>query len=317
MKNMPAPSDRVGRVGSSNAAQIHAIGLRGFINEADKELLALIKGEKESKEFSTDSMKLGLYLEDKVYECLLKKFPDATSNPYYESKRLSAKYGFRIGCHIDYEVESMKRWIEQKSVKYETSEAEDSYRCQLAYETMMLRDKFGKEGRLLLSHYNTEHWADEFDPMRLSISDITPISSWVNHNISVIKKGFQIIKEALIDFVYEPKQDIALESPSLPAHIQDKICKIKEMAEAIKEYENLFDEFKGGLYEMMSAQGVKSIKLLDLGLSFTAVAPTTSTSFDSKAFKNSHPKLYNKFQKVSDKKGYLKMSSKTNNNNQN
>lgn len=314
--NQPTTSERVGRLGSANAAQCYNIGLRGSISESDHELLALLKGLKESKDFTNASMQLGNQLEDMIFDCLKQQYPNAVSNPYYKSKKLSSKYGFDIGGHIDYEILTSPKdihWIENKAFKNmdNIKEVEERVRLQLAWHWMLLlemKKELKLEPTLMLSYYDTTDWDGVFDAENLNITKVDTLG--FDTIIKTIKKGLKIISEALPTFEYSPKEEMALESTALPMAIQGYFTKLRNIQELLKEAEKEEKEFKQKMYAMMEQNNIKKIDLIDLNFSLTRVLPTVSTGFDKKSLQKEHPKIYEKFVTSTPKEGYLKLTFK-------
>lgn len=100
---------------------------------------------------------------------------------------------------------------------------------------------------------------------------------------------------------------------SIGTEIDTALVKINELAprlvEAkafIKEVEAKEKELKVFLYEEMTKGNIK--KLETPLLTITRVLPSKSTRFDSKAFKEEHPDLYEEYQTESERKGYVRIN---------
>lgn len=65
---------------------------------------------------------------------------------------------------------------------------------------------------------------------------------------------------------------------------------------------------KDKLYQLMMDHKVKSFETDRCTI--TLVLPTESTSIDTKALRESHPRIAKRFEKVTPKKGYTKVSMK-------
>jgi len=74
-------------------------------------------GKDEKRQFSTKATDFGNQIETHICSIVLQKYPKAKSNPFYQSEKLSEKYGFAVFNHIDFEVETDRKliWIECKS----------------------------------------------------------------------------------------------------------------------------------------------------------------------------------------------------------
>lgn len=74
----------------------------------------------------------------------------------------------------------------------------------------------------------------------------------------------------------------------------------------LKEIEHQEKELKDYLYEQMEENNIK--KMSTPLLNVTRVLPSTSTRFDSKAFKEEHPDLHEQYLKENQRKGYVKIT---------
>lgn len=83
---------------------------------------------------------------------------------------------------------------------------------------------------------------------------------------------------------------------------------IVQMKKQLKEFENTEKELKNELYQRMEENNIK--KMDTPLLTITRVLPSTSKKFDSKAFQKDHEDLYQKYQKETQRKGYVKLSAK-------
>lgn len=100
--------------------------------------------------------------------------------------------------------------------------------------------------------------------------------------------------------------DIAKAYGNLPmqfASVENEVARIEKQ---VKELQDRQKTLKEGLYSLMEEAGVKSWTGSKVKL--TRVLPTTKTSFDSKAFKESHPDLFKEFSKESTSAGSLRIT---------
>ena len=117
----------------------------------------------------------------------------------------------------------------------------------------------------------------------------------------------QVIKAYLASEVIAPKP-IEYSSPEEAA-----LAKISEQEEAIIELKQMLDyheakkqESLNLLKEKMEREGIK--KLETPRLLVTLVADSTSSTFDSKRFKEEHPDLAEEYMKQTTRKGYVKIT---------
>lgn len=303
---------RIGGLGSSDAHMVYRIGERGFLSDSDKFRIAVMLGLEETKIFSTEATRLGTEIENRIFEALKHINPNYVSNPKYISKTLSERYGFSIFNHIDFELEweNYIYWKENKAVLEEDIEkVKQKYIYQLAWHFMLLKEKakmLNKVPYLSLLKYDTKDFDinEPLDPHKLIPIDINYKD--VLPYICIIEEGLRIIKEAIPNFEYV-KKDV-FDASCLPQVQIDYMNEIAERLSIIQKNELEIEEFKTKMYDLMTANDIKSIK--NDAFNMTVVAPTTSVSFDSKKFKEDNPKMYEKYKKVREKKGFLKITLK-------
>ena len=308
---------RIGGLGSSDAPMVYRIGLRGEISEADKYRIAVLLGLKESKIFSTEATRLGTEIENRIFDFLKLSNPDYISNPKYESKELSKKYGFSIFNHIDYELEEEKTitWFENKAVlETELDKIFNKYVTQLAWHFMLLKEKakkLNKDYYLYLTKFDTNGFNIE-DPIDVNRLDFLPVNyKDVLPYILILENGLQIIKDAIPTFEYiEPE---TIDANCLPQVQVDYMNEIAERLNIIEQHKLEVEEFKTKMYELMQENNIKSVK--NEFFTMTVVNETTTMSFDSKRLQKEKPDIYKKYQKKGKKKGFLKITLKDNNNN--
>ena len=303
---------RIGGLGSSDAPMVYRIGERGFLSDSDKLRIAVMLGLEETKIFSTEATRLGTEIENRIFEALKLINPNYVSNPKYVSKTLSERYGFSIFNHIDFELEGDKcvYWSENKAVIEEDIEkVKQKYIYQLAWHFMLLKEKatmLNKDHYLSLLKYDTNDFYinEPLDPQKLIPLDINYKD--VLPYICIIEEGLRIIKEAIPNFEYVKKDE--LDASCLPQVQIDYMNEIAERLSIIQKNELEIEEFKTKMYDLMTANDIKSIK--NDAFNMTVVPPTTSVSFDSKKFKEDNPEMYEKYKKVIEKKGFLKITLK-------
>lgn len=94
------------------------------------------------------------------------------------------------------------------------------------------------------------------------------------------------------------ENDIAI----LDIETSNKIAEFEKQVKTIKEQE---EQLKQKILEEMENKGILQIKTDNLTISY--VAPTIRETFDSKKFKEEHPRQYDKYIKVSDVKSSIRI----------
>lgn len=83
---------------------------------------------------------------------------------------------------------------------------------------------------------------------------------------------------------------------------------IKKIQKTKIQLNKMEDELKSQFQEVMEANNIKSFKLEDLHFGATYVAPTTSTTLDSKRLKTEKPDIYEEYSKETQRKAYIKFN---------
>lgn len=317
---------RIGGLGSSDAAFVVRIGKRGTIEEADKFRLAVMLGIEETNIFSSRQTDLGNIIEERIFNFVQSKYPNAQSNPKYISKTLSQKYGFDILNHIDFQIitDNALIQVEHKSTIKSLAESYEQYKEQLYWHYLLGLEYANELGlskyELRLSQYNTNEIDDINDFIinqskyyNFVLADEKSFKNGQDNNLKeYILKGLQIISDCIVtnreefERTYVKKETI--DANTLPEKQLELITSMAKIVSDIESKNKELDAFKEKMYEVMKANNIKSIK--NEYFTMTVVHETTSTTFDSKAFENDRPKMYKKYLKTSNKKGYLKINVK-------
>ena len=91
--------------------------------------------------------------------------------------------------------------------------------------------------------------------------------------------------------------------PSVFAKVEEEVARLEVAVKAAKSRQ---EELRKGLYDLMEQNNVKSFTGSRVKL--TRVLPTESKTFDSKAFKEDHPDLYEQYCKKAQKAGSLRIT---------
>lgn len=293
---------RVGGLGSSDAKMVVGIAERGTLNYSDKERIAVMLGLAEKRQITSKAIELGNIIEDAVFEVFKTQFGEnIASNPRYTMDIDTISY--RVSNHIDFEVSTPTEliWVEHKSTIHGIGRAQEDYKHQLAWHTMLGQDKAqaeGKKFRLMLSHYDTNGFDGTFVASKLSIVDVAPNY----HLIDKICKGLLIINEQIPTFEWQENEGI-LHASSLPAEINDKCEMMADHLRKIKEMTEQVDQFKTRMCELMVANNVKSI--VTDAFTITLVEQSVSTTFDKSKFAKEHPDMVAQYEKKQTRKPYV------------
>lgn len=89
---------------------------------------------------------------------------------------------------------------------------------------------------------------------------------------------------------------------------KELISNIKKFQKAKVALNQIENELKENFKEVMESNGIKKWISPDGSFTVTYVAPTTSTTLDSKKIKEELPEIYQAYSKTSNKSGYVKLS---------
>lgn len=297
---------RFGGLGSSDAAMVYNIGKNGTISESQRQRIAIMLGLDEQKPFKTNATDYGSFIEDCIYQELLKQYPNAVSNPFYKSDILSEKYGFSIFNHIDFEVETEKvlYWFECKAVNEDIETTKRKYIRQLHWHSVLGTEKakiIGKKFNLILLHYKTEDKNSDFDAEKITYDNCD-----IHFEQGVISRGLQIISDEIKNFNYLPSDELS--AYNLPIQVQDVLSEIYIQMREIETAEKKIEDFKAKILSLMQDNNVKSID--NELFRFTVVPESVSMQFDSKKFQIENEQLAEKYKKEQKRKSYLKITIK-------
>ena len=318
---------RIGCLGASDGkmlAQIDTLG--GNVPQSAYKRMAIVKGLIPNEEIPSNTlMKAGDYAEYRIYnDIMLKRDSRFQSNPRWESKKLSRKF-CKLIAHPDFvleDVENKTLYVyECKATKFSIAETRNNYKAQLFIQHSLAREVasdlgIGWKVKMYLVHYDMndveiqEDGEFEFDESRVSFEEIRFINKVFN-----IGYAMDVVDNFLSTFDFYSENEI-VESNLLPEKVQNQFKQVAMVLQEIKRKEKLVDDFKAKLYDFLSSKGIKGVQ--GDGFSFTVVNPTTQVSFDGKKFiedyTQEHPtkakRLKAKYSKTVNKKGYVKVSVK-------
>lgn len=299
-------SSRKGFVGGSDGNMLARIARNGCVQKADHERLAIVKGLWERGNITTVPMRYGDYIENQVYNMLLKENPNWKNNLRYESKKYK-RDNVGLLVHIDFSLQDdeMKtlRWVECKATTLDTDKTINDYYPQLWIEANLgleMANELGYDFEFSVIHYPVSEMPkcdDEF-----TFNDALPVERHIvfPSDIFNIKKAMDIINDFLPTMTEFYRDDI--EYDYLPEPVKKEFTAIGEVMKEIKRRESEVDTFKAKMYAFLVEKDIKSIKCPDFTIS--RVDESISIQFDSKKYKADHPRLYKKYTKEVKKKGY-------------
>ena len=89
---------------------------------------------------------------------------------------------------------------------------------------------------------------------------------------------------------------------------KELISNIKKFQKAKVALNQIENELKENFKEVMEENGIKKWTSPDGSFTVTYVAPTTSTTLDSKKIREELPEIYSAYSKTSTRAGYVKLS---------
>lgn len=320
-------STRTGCLGSSDARMLAQVDALGVVPQSAYKRLAICKGLVETDNVSNRAMEYGDYVENQIFEHLSHSDERYQSNPCWVSERYSRK---NVKCidHIDITLADEEKQIiyawEVKASRYPAEQVRQDYKAQLYHHALFAKEQAAKRGKkwrskVFLVHYDTNgvdlDLPFEFDSRRMTIKEVKFIKPVFN-----MQRAMDIVDDYLENLDFYSENEI-IPANLLPEKVQEQFMHIADVMRHIKEQEAQVDAFRQKLYEFMVEKGIKSVSGDDY--SFTAVAPSQSVSFDAKAFMADYEQKYprkakwarERFKKITDKKGFLKVTIKNNNTN--
>ena len=223
--------------------------------------------------------------------------------------------GFELKSHIDFLLEDSKEFVvvEAKSVQSEIEEAYPSWVSQVQFQLHLLKQNTAKPVRAFIIALNINTgWFKVFD-----IAYNEPLAKLSLANAKKLIEALQSknepqASEQLYCGVCPHKATCPLLNKGSEALSGDAVMLARRLVElnsaksaAVKAY----DEAKAEFEELMRGLSLTKVKVDENFISLTK--DSQSIGFDTKAFESADKALYDelfvKFQKVSNRKGYLKI----------
>lgn len=319
---------RKGCLGGSDAKLLQQVALWGKVPQSAYKRLAVCKGLIEQENITTKVMEYGDFIEQSIFEHLYDVDERYQSNPCLVSKKYSTKE-VKIIDHVDFLLQDDENKVlnlyECKASKYSTTQVRNIYECQL-YHHYLLGSELARElgnyrVNVFLCHYDTSDvdldapWV--FDPNKISVRQVR----FNNKRVFDMAKAVSIVSDFLADFneYYEGDE---IDAAYLPEKVKNEFDAITNVLKEIKEREQKVNDFKDKLYSFLQEKGIKSIK--SDAFNITLVNPSESVSVDYKKLFEQEieakhrvkaKRLKEKYKKSTQKKGFLTIKLKDNNNN--
>lgn len=284
---------RKGGFGSSDAAIILKLSEGEELNKTDRMRIAEMLGLREHKEFHSWKIDRGNEYEQYAFQAMQMVYPNAVSNPYYNSEEKSKKYGFNIFNHIDMEVESEKDliWFEMKTSSIEVADVIHKYSPQLAWHWMLLDEKakaLGKKPKLMLLFHPM--YAD-FDINLLQKISIERIPN----NFDA---GFERMQELLKDFTWDESKEVLEDMPDELVFLISEFLDKREKAQKTKK---AMDDAQKDLMEAMEKyclpKEINSIPIGDKKITYISGSTRFEESIQYHRLKEELPDVYKKYLK--------------------
>lgn len=231
---------------------------------------------------------------------------------FEEAVALDVAKGFR--ANVDgYDFESNKL-IEIKTHGDTLRMEEYEMQCQFYMHV------FGLKDMVLLTYErekdeknDMEFFNKRFKASRLNTYEIKYDVDFINRMLASINK-FTSVAQKFID-----SDGTLTREEVLSLMIDDIVTKeiiaqtnalyvLEQELNELKDKEKQYNEMKKAMLAKMEEHGVYSLETDNYKFSY--VAPSTSSTFDSAKFKKENPETVEKYQKTSNRKGYIRVSSK-------
>lgn len=166
---------RLGGLGSSDAKMVASVGRNKALTKTATDRISVMMGMKEKKQFTEATA--GVIISTEVFKHLKRIYPDLVSNPRYTSEPLTAKYGFSVFTHIDFELSTDDRliWMECKATTESLDKTKQTYKDHLVALDAVKgesRRLLGVTPELWLVHYDT-NTTGYFNPSAMTIQPLS------------------------------------------------------------------------------------------------------------------------------------------------
>ena len=290
---------RVGGFGGSDAKIFASIAKKGLENIGQTSLrrIAVAMGLVEYQAIpQTEAMAKGHEFEDRLeltYACL----PE-TMQLERETKLELGEYwftpkDFKIFAHADFYIKSEKKVLEAKyieNIDTTTFEVAEKYKYQLQWYYLL-----GAESVTLVRGYGEEMQVEEMEIV-VDNAIINELIAGIVELDKAISNGWQ--PTLLTDYSEE----------DIPEDVANSLTKINSLQREVDTLQKEIDTEKEYIKFWMETSNAKN--LVNPYISVAYVAPSVSTAFDSKKFKEENSDLFARYQKEQKKAGFIKIKLK-------
>ena len=290
---------RVGGFGGSDAKIFASIAKKGLENIGQTYLrrIAVAMGLVEYQAIpQTEAMAKGHEFEDRLeltYACLpetmqLERETKLELGEYWFSPK-----DFKIFAHADFYIKSEKKVLEAKyieNIDTTTFEVAEKYKYQLQWYYLL-----GAESVTLVRGYGEEMQVEEMEIV-VDNAIINELIAGIVELDKAISNGWQ--PTLLTDYSEE----------DIPEDVANSLTKINSLQREVDTLQKEIDTEKEYIKFWMETSNAKN--LVNPYISVAYVAPSVSTAFDSKKFKEEQPDLFARYQKEQKKAGFIKIKLK-------
>ena len=292
-------TSRVGGFGGSDAKIFASIAKKGLENIGQTYLrrIAVAMGLQEYVPVpQTEAMAKGHEFEDRL-ELNYSALPE-TMQPEREVKLELGEYwfspkNFKVFAHADFYIKSEKKVLEAKfieDINTTTFEVAEKYKYQLQWYYLL-----GADSVTLVRGYGEEMQVEE---MEIVVDNVI-----INEFIAGIVELDKAISNG-----WQPAILSEYAEDDIPEDVEKSLTKISELQREVDKIQKEIDAEKENIKFWMETSEAKT--LVSSTISVTYVAPSVSTAFDSKKFKEENPDLFAKYQKEQKKSGFIKIKLK-------
>lgn len=290
---------RVGGFGGSDAKIFASIAKKGLENIGQTYLrrIAVAMGLQEYQATpQTEAMAKGHEFEDRL-ELTYSVLPEEMQ-PEREVKLELGEYWFspktfKVFAHADFYLKNEKKVLEAKFIEdasTTTFEVAEKYKYQLQWYYLL-----GADSVTLVRGYGEEMQVEEMEIVVDNVI-INELIAGICDLEKAISNGWQ--PTILSDYSGE----------DIPEDVEHSLIKINSLQREVDKLQKEIDTEKENIKFWMETSEAKT--LVSSTISVTYVAPSVSTAFDSKKFKEENPDLFAKYQKEQKKAGFIKIKLK-------
>ena len=292
-------STRIGGFGGSDAKIFASIAKKGLENIGQTYLrrIAVAMGLQEYQAIpQNEAMAKGHEFEDRL-DLTYSVLPE-TMKPEREVNLELGEYwfspkNFKIFAHADFYLKNENKVLEAKFIEdadTTTFEVAEKYKYQLQWYYLL-----GADAVTLVRGYGEEMQVEE---MEIVVDNVI---------INELIAGTVVLDKA-ISSGWQPTLLTDFSEEDIPEDVAHSLAEINILQREIDKLQKNIDTEKENIKFWMETSEAKT--LANPYISVTYVAPSVSTAFDSKKFKEENPDLFEKYQKEQKKAGFIKIKLK-------